>query len=179
MLRRDYGAEVERSDLMTNEEVFRQYGSEKWVVEEVLSYLLLEYWDKHGKRACEEAQRGYRTTGAPHSTVDFVKDFMKEETLVHTDYAEKSKMDSLEKCVVEEIEEGSWREIPCDAPEEERKTCGEAYIGAFPNAKVTVVKRAGGGTFVEVVLTEGVKNTFPIEWWNAPYEIETNVGTED
>jgi hypothetical protein len=24
-----------------------------------------------------------------------------------------------------------------------------------------------------------VKNTFPIEWWNAPYEIETNVGTED
>ena len=164
---------------MTNEEVFRQYGSEKWVVEEVLSYLLLEYWDKHGKRACEEAQRGYRITGAPHSTVDFVKDFMKEETLVHTDYAEKSKMDSLEKCVVEEIEEGSWRELPCDVPEEERKTCGEAYIGAFPNAKVTVVKRAGGGTFVEVVLAEGVKNTFPIEWWNAPYEIETNVGTED
>ena len=84
---------------MTNEEVFKNYGSEKWVIEEALSYLLQEYW--------EEVTQKYPQIGkqigklCPINPVGAVKEFMKEETYCSVGYAEKSKLDTLEKNEIE------------------------------------------------------------------------------
>ena len=76
---------------MTNQEVFKQYGSENWVVEENLCYLLQEYVEElHNKGYIKESQ-------SPINTVGFVKGFMKENTLCNIEFAEKSKMNSLAK----------------------------------------------------------------------------------
>lgn len=75
---------------MTNKEVFNNYGTEGWVVEEVLSYLLLEYKEL-------VKQNNWQST----NTVGFVKNFLKEETLVNTNFAEKSKIENLEKNVID------------------------------------------------------------------------------
>ena len=69
---------------MTNKEVFEQYGSESWVVEENLHFLLQEFTEKLGVRPT-------------FNTVGFIKNFMKEETIVEVEWAEKSKLDHLEK----------------------------------------------------------------------------------
>ena len=88
---------------MTNEEVFKNYGSERWVVREALSCLLSEYW--------EEVTQKYPQIGkqigmhCPINPVSAVTEFLKEETNCSVEYAEKSKMETLQA-------EGN--EIGCD-----------------------------------------------------------------
>ena len=86
---------------MTNQEVFKEYGSEKWVVEQNLCCLLQEYWESYGKKAVEDAKNGYTTSGMPYNPVTFVKKFMKEETYCELEYAEKSKMETLRSNVID------------------------------------------------------------------------------
>ncbi len=71
---------------MTNSEVFEQYNTEKWVIEQNLCFLLQEYWEKYGKKAVEQAKNGYVTSGMPCNSVSFVKEFMKEETICDVEY---------------------------------------------------------------------------------------------
>ncbi|MBR3515412.1 MAG: hypothetical protein IKO10_03790 [Lachnospiraceae bacterium] len=79
---------------MTNEEVFKNYGSEKWVVEEALSYLLQKYWEEVVQKYPQiEKQIGMH---CPINPVGAVKEFMKEDTLCSVEYAEKSKMETLQ-----------------------------------------------------------------------------------
>ena len=86
---------------MLNKEVFEQYGTETWVIEQNLCFLLQIYWDDYCR------QYG----GAmPENPVSFVKRFMKEETLCSVEYAEKSKMDTLENNVVDIID-ADFREV--------------------------------------------------------------------
>jgi hypothetical protein len=73
---------------MTNQELFEQYNTEKWVIEQNLCFLLQLYWDRH----CQDAFH----SGMPENPVTFVKKFMKEETICDVEYAEKSKMSTLE-----------------------------------------------------------------------------------
>lgn len=90
---------------MLNSEVFEQFGTEKWVVEQNLCYLLQIYWEKYGTEACEQASRGYKVGRTmPYNPISFVKEFMKEETLCNIEYAEKSKMNTVEKSVVIDVE---------------------------------------------------------------------------
>ena len=69
---------------MNNQEFFEQYSREPWAVEQNLCFLLLEYAEKLGVKN-------------PYSSVAFVKQFMKEETLVDVEFAEKSAIDRLSK----------------------------------------------------------------------------------
>lgn len=85
---------------MTNQELFEEYNSEKWVIEQNLCFMLQAYWEEHGKKAIEQAKNGYVTTGMPYNPVSFVKKFMKEETLCAVEYAEKSKMNTVENNTV-------------------------------------------------------------------------------
>lgn len=85
---------------MTNSEVFKQYNTEQWVIEQNLCFLLQEYWEKYGKKAIEQAKNGYVTSGMPCNPVSFVKQFMKDETLCDVEFAEKSKISTLENNIV-------------------------------------------------------------------------------
>lgn len=78
---------------MTNKEVFEQYGREYWVIEENLYYLLLEY-----KELVKSGD--WRST----NLVGFVKQFMKEESYASIEFAEKSKLDALEKDAIDVTE---------------------------------------------------------------------------
>ena len=79
---------------MTNQEVFTQFGSEKWVVEQTLCFMMQDYWEKlHEKGYVKESQM-------PINPVSFIKGFMKEETITDINYAEKSKIDTVENNVV-------------------------------------------------------------------------------
>lgn len=89
---------------MTNSEVFKQYGTEQWVIEQNLCFLLQEYWEKHGKKAIEQAKNGYVTSGMPCNPVSFVKEFMKDETICDVEFAEKSKISTLENNIVEDVD---------------------------------------------------------------------------
>ena len=80
---------------MTNKEVFEQYGSENWVVEENLNFLLQKFAEKLGVRPT-------------FNIVSFVKDYMKEETIVGVEWAEKSKQDHLER---NSYIDGDFREL--------------------------------------------------------------------
>lgn len=84
---------------MTNEEVFKNYGSEEWVIEDALCFAIQKYWQK-----CYDEGR-VSVAHPPVNCVGFVKNYMKEETLCSVKYAEKSKMDTLQA-------EGN--EIGCD-----------------------------------------------------------------
>lgn len=53
---------------MTNNEVLKNYGTEEWVVREMLSYLLMEYTEK----------LGVETSSNP---VAFVIEFLNKETI--------------------------------------------------------------------------------------------------
>ena len=86
---------------MTNSEIFKQFNTEEWVIEQNLCLLLQEYWEEHGKKAIEQAKNGYTTNGMPYNPVSFVKKFMKEETLCEVEYAERSKMENLENNVID------------------------------------------------------------------------------
>ena len=59
---------------MTNAEVFNQYGTERWVIEENLCFMLQEF--------CEEENITPR-----NNLISFIKKFMKEETIVNVEYA--------------------------------------------------------------------------------------------
>ena len=75
---------------MTNREVFKQYGSEQWVVEQNLYFLMQEYWEElHRNGYIKESQM-------PINPVGFIKKFIKEETNCDIEYAEKSKINTLE-----------------------------------------------------------------------------------
>ena len=93
---------------MTNQEVFEQYNTEKWVIEQNLYFLLQSYWEEHGKKAIEQAKNGYVTSNMPYNPVSFVKEFMKEETLCDVKYAEKSKMATIKHGIIVDAE---FREI--------------------------------------------------------------------
>ena len=81
---------------MTNQEVFEEYNTEKWVIEQNLCFLLQEYWDKHCKDKFESR--------LPENPVSFVKKFMKEETLCEVEYAEKSKINTIESREIVDID---------------------------------------------------------------------------
>ena len=85
---------------MKNADVFKNYGTEQWVIEQNLCFMLQTYWEEHGKRAIEQAKNGYITSEMPYNPVTFVKKFMKEETICEVEYAEKSKMDTVENNTV-------------------------------------------------------------------------------
>ena len=86
---------------MTNQQVFKEYGSEKCVVEQNLCFLLQEYWETHGKKAIKAAKNGYTTSGMPYNPVSFVKKFMKEETYCELTHTEKPKMETLESNIID------------------------------------------------------------------------------
>ncbi len=92
---------------MNNLEVFEQYNTEKWVLEEALSYLLMEYRE----RCINEIKR--HSSMDPTSCLDSVspvatvKEWINEETLCSVKYAEKSKMNTLESNTIE----GDYLEI--------------------------------------------------------------------
>ena len=77
---------------MTNLEVFQNFNTEKWVLEENLCFLLQAYAEKLGVKD-------------PYNPVTFVKDFMKEETIVDVEYAEKSAIHTAEKNVVMTVDD--------------------------------------------------------------------------
>lgn len=87
--------------IMLNKEVFEKFGTEKWVIEENLCYLLQKYAEKLG-------------VSNPYNPVTFVKDFMKEETYVNTTYAEMSAIDTAKKNIVADYIEGEYEEIQSD-----------------------------------------------------------------
>ena len=76
---------------MTNAEIFNQYGTERWVIEENLCFMLQEF--------CEEENITPR-----NNLISFIKKFMKEETIVNVEYAEKSAINTAEKNVVYEMD---------------------------------------------------------------------------
>ena len=84
---------------MTNKEVFERYGSENWVIEENLHFLLQMFADKMGVRP-------------DFNTVGFIKNFMKEETIVDIEWAEKARLDHLKEkessVIVNEDEYTDW-----------------------------------------------------------------------
>ncbi len=89
---------------MINSEVFEQYNTERWVIEQNLCFLLQEYWEEHGKKAIEQAKNGYVTGDMPYNPVSFVKKFMKDETLCDVEYAEKSKISTIENNTIEDAD---------------------------------------------------------------------------
>ena len=89
---------------MLNSEVFKQYHTEQWVIEQNLCFLLQAYWEEHGKKAIEQAKNGYTISTMPYNPIRFIKKFMKEETLCDVAYAEQSKMTSVESNVIEDAD---------------------------------------------------------------------------
>lgn len=77
---------------MTNKEVFINYSSEQWVLEENLCFMLPDYWDKIKEKCGDKLP-----SQMPLNPVTFVKAFMKEETIVDVPLAEKPKMDNIMK----------------------------------------------------------------------------------
>ena len=77
---------------MTNKEVFINYSSEQWVLEQNLCFMLQDYWDKIKEKCGDKLP-----SQMPLNPVTFVKAFMKEETIVDVLWAEKSKMDNIMK----------------------------------------------------------------------------------
>ena len=80
---------------MTNQEVFENYGSEKWVIEHNLCFLLQMYWEElYQKKYVKESHM-------PVNPVGFVKKFMNEGTLCEVSFAEKSKMNTLSENTID------------------------------------------------------------------------------
>lgn len=72
---------------MTNAEVFNQYGTEQWVIEENLCFMLQEFCESENIRP-------------KANLVTFIKKFMKEDTIIDVEYAEKSAIHTAKKNVV-------------------------------------------------------------------------------
>ena len=79
---------------MQNKEFFANYGTENWAIEENLCYMLQEYWEAVRTRT---GIGKTLTIQLPLNPVSFIKEFMKEETLVDVKYVEQSKLSNLEK----------------------------------------------------------------------------------
>ena len=77
---------------MTNKEVFINYSSEQWVLEQNLYFMLQDYWDKIKEKCGDKLP-----SQMPLNPVTFVEAFMTEETIVDVPWAEKSKMDNIMK----------------------------------------------------------------------------------
>ena len=90
---------------MTNAEFFANYGTEKWATEQNLCFLLQGYWEAIRERTGVGKEL---PSQMPLNPVSYVKEFMKEETLVETEWAERSKMDTVEKNTVID---GEFREV--------------------------------------------------------------------
>lgn len=73
---------------MLNKDIFKEYNTENWVIEENLCYLLQMYKDELRKNK-------------DPNILGFVKNFMKQETFIEVKYAEKSKMDTVETNVID------------------------------------------------------------------------------
>ena len=86
---------------MLNKEVFEKFGSENWVIEENLCYLLQEYAEKLG-------------VSNPYNPAIFVKDFMQKETYINTKYAEMSAIDTAKKNIVADYTDEECKEILYD-----------------------------------------------------------------
>lgn len=82
---------------MTNAEVFKNYGSEQWVVEQNLEFFLQEYWYAIREKV------GQPHSQMPINSVGFTKEFMRQESYTETKYAEISKMETLEKNEIKEV----------------------------------------------------------------------------
>jgi hypothetical protein len=85
---------------MTNSEIFKEYNTEEWIIEQNLCFLLQKYWEVHGKEAIKQAKNGYTTSDMPYNPVSFVKQFMKEETLCDVKYAEQSKISTIKNNII-------------------------------------------------------------------------------
>ncbi len=95
---------------MINAEVFKNYGSEQWVVEQNLEFFLQLYWDAIKEKTGLNGPM-------PVNPVGFTKQFMKEETYCDTKWAEVSKMETLEKneiTVLDTVEEEDVKVIEPD-----------------------------------------------------------------
>ena len=68
---------------MTNADVFRIYGSERLVIEEMLNFLLQEYDERKGE-----------------NKIRVIRDFMNQETIADIEFAELSKLTRLKENVV-------------------------------------------------------------------------------
>lgn len=96
---------------MQNKEFFANYGTENWAVEQNLCFMLQEYWDAVRERT------GIGQTlpvQLPLNPVSFIKEFMKEDTLVEVKYAEQSKTcyaESHKLSPPTNFIEGEFREI--------------------------------------------------------------------
>lgn len=73
---------------MLNKDIFKEYNTENWVIEENLCYLLQMYKDELMKNK-------------DPNILGFVKNFMKQETFIEVKYAEKSKMNTVETNVID------------------------------------------------------------------------------
>ena len=73
---------------MLNKDIFKEYNTENWVIEENLCYLLQMYKEELMKNK-------------DPNILGFVKNFMKQETFIEVEYAEKSKMDTVETNVID------------------------------------------------------------------------------
>ena len=79
---------------MTNKELFENYGTETWVIEQTLHFMLQEFVD-----AC-----GHRMSEVPFNTVAFIKKFMQKETISDLHFAEISKLETLESNIIDVID---------------------------------------------------------------------------
>ena len=122
---------------MTNKEVFEQYNTEQWVIEQNLCFLLQEYWEDYCVPRIKQVELEQYKIGTkmPENPVTFVKKFMQEETICSVEYAEKSKMDSLENNVVDIID-ADFREVV----EQDNSNDKEEDFDGFDNLVVTLPK---------------------------------------
>ena len=86
---------------MTNKEVIENYNTEQWVMEELMFDLLHEFMDK------ANISRG----SLRFNMVGFIKEFMKQEALCDVEYAEKSKIASLESKEIITVESEDIRMV--------------------------------------------------------------------
>lgn len=121
---------------MNNQEVFANYGTEKWVMEQNLCFLLQTYWEAVRGRTGEGRNL---SSEMPLNPVGFVKEFMKEETLVETEYAEQSKMDHLEKGEVIDVEPGNVIDVE---PEDVKEVPETDHKPVNPNTMASLLGRA-------------------------------------
>ena len=78
---------------MTNLDVFKEYSSEKWVIEQALSFLLQEFVEEN------------KYEHPKVNPIGIIKKFLDEETVCDVEWAEKAKMNRIEDSVVNVVYE--------------------------------------------------------------------------
>ena len=91
---------------MTNKEVFAKYGDIQWTTESNLCFLLQEFWETVRNNSPELKLPSHPSI----NLVSFVKKWMKEETIVEVDMAERNLQENL---LAKEnvIEDAEYREL--------------------------------------------------------------------